>query len=145
MSATTIPLCEAPRPRAETWPAALIAVVLIASALTEAPAHLPFTPCIFRNLTGLPCPGCGMTRGFVAMGHGRIGDAWRANPLAPFAYVFACGYLVLFVLGRRFPALAERWRVSERVRWSIYAAVLLAVLASWSITLARCFAGGSPD
>ena len=40
---------------------------------------LPGT-CTFRRLTGLPCPGCGMTRSFISMAHGRLADAWRFNP-----------------------------------------------------------------
>ncbi len=32
---------------------------------------LPQT-CIFRNLTGLPCPGCGLSRSVVAAAHGDI-------------------------------------------------------------------------
>ncbi len=33
---------------------------------------LPQT-CIFKNLTGLPCPGCGLSRSVVAAAHGDIG------------------------------------------------------------------------
>lgn len=28
--------------------------------------------CIFRNTTGLPCPGCGLTRAFVSAGNGDL-------------------------------------------------------------------------
>jgi len=28
--------------------------------------------CIFRNTTGLPCPGCGLTRAFVSAAHGNL-------------------------------------------------------------------------
>lgn len=37
--------------------------------------------CTFRKLTGLNCPGCGMTRATVAALHGQLGAAWRFNPL----------------------------------------------------------------
>ena len=33
---------------------------------------LPQT-CVFRNLTGLPCPGCGLSRSIVAAAHGDVG------------------------------------------------------------------------
>lgn len=75
----------------------VVVLVLMASTLTRAPARLPFTVCLFHNLTGLPCPGCGMTRGFVAMGHGRIAEAWTANPFSPFVFVAACVYVVWFL------------------------------------------------
>ena len=131
--------CETPRAGAVGWLfAALIAAALIGSSVTEAHARLPFSACIFRNLTGLPCPGCGMTRGFVAMGHGRLGDAWRANTLSPFAYAVAWGCLAHFALAQLFPAL-RRVRVSRRLRWSLFAVVFLAMMASWSLALVRHF------
>jgi len=40
---------------------------------------LPGT-CAFRRITGVPCPGCGMTRSFISTAHGKLADAWRFNP-----------------------------------------------------------------
>ncbi|MGL4399406.1 MAG: DUF2752 domain-containing protein [Luteolibacter sp.] len=37
--------------------------------------------CIFHHLTGLHCAGCGMTRAAYATLHGRLGEAFRLNPL----------------------------------------------------------------
>ena len=46
--------------------------------------HLSFFPaCPFHAASGLPCPGCGMTRAFLLLGQLRIGDALAAHPLAP--------------------------------------------------------------
>lgn len=39
--------------------------------------------CTFRNLTGLDCPGCGLTRSFVFLGHGQLGSAFQMNWLGP--------------------------------------------------------------
>ncbi len=72
--------------------------MLLASALLPLPgpdgrlAHLP-PLCPFLVLTGLPCPGCGLTRAFVCLGHGRWEDAERWHPLGGLAYalcVAAC-------------------------------------------------------
>lgn len=43
--------------------------------------------CSFRRLTGVGCPGCGLTRSFVFVGHGRIVEAFQMNPLGPLAYL----------------------------------------------------------
>ncbi|MBN1336410.1 MAG: DUF2752 domain-containing protein [Deltaproteobacteria bacterium] len=43
--------------------------------------------CLFYNLTGLHCPGCGLTRSFVFMGHGQVLDAFRIHPLGPILYL----------------------------------------------------------
>jgi len=39
--------------------------------------------CVFHNLTGHDCPGCGLTRSFTYMGHGRPLDAFHMHWLGP--------------------------------------------------------------
>ena len=52
------------------------------------PADEPtFVLCPFRSITGLLCPGCGMTRAFCALGHGEIGRAIHFNALSPLLYL----------------------------------------------------------
>ena len=47
-----------------------------------APATHPFYPvCQFHRLTGLNCPGCGMTRAGFALLHGKFSAALRDNAL----------------------------------------------------------------
>lgn len=36
--------------------------------------------CLWRAVFGVPCPGCGMTRAFVALACGDFHAAWRFNP-----------------------------------------------------------------
>jgi hypothetical protein len=70
----------------------LTSAVFAVSALWS-PSDLPgVVLCPFRALTGLPCPGCGMTRAFCSMGHGDFARAFGYNALAPF--VFAGALLV---------------------------------------------------
>ena len=38
--------------------------------------------CYMRRYAGLDCPGCGLTRAFISIGHGRFAEAWRYNPAA---------------------------------------------------------------
>ncbi|MDP8254401.1 MAG: DUF2752 domain-containing protein [Candidatus Alcyoniella australis] len=58
---------------------ALSVVLLAAFALQSGNVGPPLCP--FRHLTNLPCPGCGMTRAFVALAHGRIVEALGYNLL----------------------------------------------------------------
>ena len=52
------------------------------------PADEPsFILCPFRALTGLLCPGCGMTRAFCALGHGELRRAIHFNALSPLLYL----------------------------------------------------------
>lgn len=41
----------------------------------------PLPPCAFHALTGLWCPGCGMTRALHALVHGDVLQALHLNPL----------------------------------------------------------------
>jgi uncharacterized protein DUF2752 len=60
----------------------LFAVFLV-SALFNPPAGEYFTICGFKNFTGLPCPGCGLTHSFCALARGNAGDAFAFNLLGP--------------------------------------------------------------
>jgi len=50
--------------------------------------------CLFHRLTGLECPGCGMTRAFHAISHGEFTQALSFNLLSIAVYVFFMGILV---------------------------------------------------
>ena len=39
-------------------------------------------PCVFRKITGLQCPGCGMTRALTALVHGNPAEAMEYNALS---------------------------------------------------------------
>jgi hypothetical protein len=43
--------------------------------------------CQFKNLFGTPCPGCGLTRAFVSMGHLDVVSAWAYHPVGVFFYL----------------------------------------------------------
>ena len=53
-----------------------------------------FPVCPFLSLTGIACPGCGLTRGFHAGFHGDILGALDFNLLLPF-FLFFFGYLFI--------------------------------------------------
>lgn len=36
--------------------------------------------CHMKRYTGVDCPGCGLTRSFISLAHGRLAEAWRYNP-----------------------------------------------------------------
>lgn len=52
------------------------------------------TTCLWRGLTGWRCPGCGLTRAFVFMGHFQPIDAFRVHVLGPPLYLVAVAYTV---------------------------------------------------
>jgi len=62
------------------------------------PSNVNFLPvCPLYSMTGIACPGCGLTRGFHALFHGDVLTALDYNALLPlFALVF--GYFFLSML-----------------------------------------------
>ena len=41
-----------------------------------------FLPCVFKGVTSIPCPGCGMTRACLAILQGEFSTAWRYHPFS---------------------------------------------------------------
>ena len=65
----------------------LTAVFLISLVLKPATGEY-FTICGFKNFTGLPCPGCGLTHSFCAVAQGSLVEGFKYNLLGPPLYVF---------------------------------------------------------
>lgn len=57
--------------------------VVLALALAAGMVLVLDTGCLFRRLTGIPCPGCGMTRAFLAAFRLDFSEAFRMHPLWP--------------------------------------------------------------
>lgn len=56
-----------------------------------------FPQCPFHTMTGLNCPGCGLTRGFHALFHGDVLGALHYNAMLPI-YAFIIGYAILSMI-----------------------------------------------
>ncbi|WP_395752875.1 DUF2752 domain-containing protein [Prosthecobacter sp.] len=88
----------------------------------------PLWPCTFAEATGLPCPGCGLTRATSALFHGEWRASWQFHP-------FAGGFLLggIFVIAaallpsERVETLAATVEGIER-RTKLPAIFLVAVL-----------------
>ncbi|MGY6529920.1 MAG: DUF2752 domain-containing protein [Cyanobacterium sp.] len=63
----------------------------------------PFS-CIILAFTGIPCPGCGLTRSFLAMAHGSIWDSFYHHlfgPLLFIAFIISSLHLLLEILTKK--------------------------------------------
>jgi hypothetical protein len=95
-----------------------------------------WTLCPFANLTGHPCPGCGMTRAALALLSGEWSAALRWHPLSPICVpllaALALEGFIRFVAGSSLPTRLEprRSRVSRDWLWGALAASLLGVWAA---------------
>lgn len=82
-------------------------------------------PCLFREVTGLLCPGCGMTHAIVAILHGNFAEAMQENALSLTVLPLLAGYLLW-----RTHAYLKQGREGFQV-WELVflLAMLIAVLA----------------
>ena len=86
LPACVIPARFAPDDWSRHLAARLGASLLAALALIALPDALPAIArwtdagCLFRGLTGWPCPGCGMTTSLLALARGDAQASWTANP-----------------------------------------------------------------
>lgn len=84
-------------------------------------------PCAFHVVTGLHCPGCGLTRMLHALVHGDVARAWTMNPLAVIALPLLASMLLQWWLARPLlPGWLDR-RVHDGRVW-IAALVVFGVL-----------------
>jgi hypothetical protein len=54
--------------------------------------------CPVRAIAGVECPFCGMTRSFVAMARGRVGDAFAFHPAGPLLMLAMLAFAVSVVV-----------------------------------------------
>ena len=131
---------SAQRSDAELWSrrfswlifAGMTAVILTSIIYRPAevlPGQEYYTICGFKNLTGLPCPGCGLTHSFCEIGKGHMASAfeWNWLGLPLFLLMILVWLQSLFVLTNQFKPAVALDRLAARVRPMRLFAVAFAV------------------
>jgi len=89
--------------------AAILAAAVLAISFIWSPEALPrVSLCFFNRVTGLPCPGCGLTRGFCALSHGRLLEAWALNPFSFLFYAAAVALALRPLIAWLMPEVERR-------------------------------------
>jgi hypothetical protein len=120
-------------------------VLQLALAAAGAFGGGPFAwPCPVRSALGVPCPGCGLTRGLLELLHGHPSAALAAHPLAPLAAASIFLVLAAAVLpgpvAARFAASVRR--VEAAAPFDALAA--FALIAVWITRLVSSLSGAVP-
>ena len=96
--------------------------------------------CALYRITGIDCPGCGLTRSFISLAHGQPSRAWHYNPTAFVLFP-------LFAIQLPYRSI-QIWRVNtDQAEWDatlfhwIWAPVLAMLLSQWVVKLSLRFMG----
>ncbi len=97
-----------PASRLEYWGYALwfvgpLCVMLLAATMSVGPGRTVSLPgigqlpetCTLHTRLGIDCPGCGLTRSFIHLAHGRVQAAWNLNPVALFMFAYVAWQIPL--------------------------------------------------
>lgn len=106
---------------------AVAAVGIIAVYASFDPSTTPFPRCIFLQLTGYRCPGCGSQRAIHALLHGNLAAAWRFNAMLVAAIPVVVAMYAAEFMRRRVPGLHNRLNGTVAI-WSAFA-----LLVGWWI------------
>ena len=111
----------------------LLWLVMVAVLVWMKPAAGPKTLCLFRNLTGVPCPTCGSTRAALAAAGGRPLEALGHNPFV----VVAAGLGAAWLLLRTAFGRAVILDLEARSRRAAWAAVVVLFAVNWGYVIVR--------
>ena len=102
----------------------------IASAVTGA-MGVPLVECPVPQLTGSICPGCGLTRGVLALLQGRLALAMHYHAFAPLAVLVGLLFAIMaFTPDRQRLAVANGIEQIER-RTGVSASLLIILHVYW--------------
>jgi hypothetical protein len=126
------------------WVAVVRRGLLLAALLAGLGALLlvDVTICPFANLTGQPCPGCGLTRATLALLLGRFDQAVQLHPLSPVVLVVLA--VAAFDGSRRLLSGTDNkpsTRRGERLFAWVFGVLSVALLALWIARFLGHFGG----
>src|SRR6478609_4405557 len=97
--------------------------------------HIHFSMCIFKNVTGIPCPSCGTTRAIQLILHGNIIESLYMNPFGIIVIslmIIAPFWILYDVISNKDTFLLSYKKAEEIIRTKWITIVLISlVLLNW--------------
>ena len=92
---------------------------------------LPGWVCPFFRLTGIPCPGCGLTRAVILLLKGDFRDSLRFHAFAPIFLLAAVAFILVLLLPKSIiqPALSKVERLEHQTGFP--AIILVGLILYW--------------
>lgn len=108
--------------------------LIMAAAIMAVVSLLGHGLCPSRELLGLPCPGCGLTRSMLLILRGSFAESWQLQP-------FGCAWLALaavFVLDRYV------FETRQRLWMGLLAAICIGMVALYGYRMVTQFPHTEP-
>ncbi|MCP4118949.1 MAG: DUF2752 domain-containing protein [Desulfobacteraceae bacterium] len=87
--------------------------------------------CLFKRITSIPCPLCGMTRAFVYAGHLRIVESFFHNPAGFVLFL----YMVIYISAGWSYLVFPMERLRSFLEYQMLIPMTLLISGSWVILL----------
>lgn len=123
---------------------AMLLLTLIALAFVLSPVGQGLTlagqatppMCSFNFSTGQPCPGCGLTRSWVALAHGDLTSSLSFHRLGWLVMLYTAAQCIRHALYAFYPNRIPQWR--PRAKKLDYGLIVLAILLAlnWALLIA---------
>ncbi|MEJ5186757.1 MAG: DUF2752 domain-containing protein [Candidatus Geothermincolales bacterium] len=118
-------------------PDVMAAALVVAGSLVYPPLarrKLVFHRCPFRQITGIPCPTCGLTRSLALASRGRIIPAFRQHFLGPPLLIYLLWRVSVYLVNREDGRARGReatfsWKEEDRT------VLACLVLVAWALRL----------
>lgn len=93
-------------------------------------------PCFFHQWTGVPCPGCGLTRSVLALLRGHVWESVLLHPFGPVALLALAVCLGTSLMPDRWREVVFRWvgAVEQKTAPAFWGVVLLMLVWGLRVT-----------
>ena len=106
----------------------ILALLLWTVAIFHPPHRLDLPLCWWKATTGIPCPGCGLTRSVSCTAHGMFAEAWQYHLFGPVWLAVATAGAGVRLLPRRFQ---DRIRTSRKRHLRVGISAYLVLVAAF--------------
>ncbi len=108
-------------------------IALVMLGVGWLPPILSFAPdCVFKGLTGIPCPTCGSTRSVMHLSHGNMLSAFAMNPLTTLCLISAVLYFIYSLMSVAFHLPRISFLLTDNERNVMRAGVVMLLLVQWA-------------
>jgi len=94
---------------------------------------LSITPsCVFKGITGIPCPTCGATRSVVLLSKGYLATAFAMNPLVTLSLIAAVTYFLYSVITLTFNIPQLSFLLTDHEKKAVHTMAVILILVQWA-------------